>query len=63
VHCNVGLNGPTYYEEQLPLTKAVLVSQKGILAGFQAMKLSWMKTFNMMTCLGHVATELGFDEP
>ena len=37
--------------------------QRGVSAGFQARKISWMKTFDMMTSLGHVVIELGFDEP
>ena len=63
MHCSAGLNGPTYSAAQLPLTKVALVSQGGISIGFQARKLSWMEAFNLMTCLGHVTTELGFDEP
>jgi len=47
----------------LPLTKAALVPQ-GVISGcLQARKLSGMMAFNVMTFLGHVATELGFDEP
>jgi len=40
-----------------------MVPQGGIYGGLQAKKLSGKEEFKVMTCLGHVATELGFDEP
>lgn len=62
MHYSEGLNGPTYPAAQLPLTKVALVSQGRISTRFQARKLLWMEAFNLMTCLGHVTTKLGFDE-
>jgi len=63
VHYSAGQNGLAYSAVHLPLTKVALVSQGGISARHQARKLSWKEAFNVMTCLGHVTTELGFDEP
>jgi len=60
---NVALNGTTISAEHLPLTRVALVTQGSTLARFEVRKLSWMKALNEVGCLGHVATELGFDRP
>ncbi len=61
--CRAGLNGPKFFGVHLPLTKDVLVPQGVILGYLQARKLLGMMALTVMTHLGHVATELGVDEP
>ena len=63
VLCRAGLNGPKCFATQLSLTKVALVPQGVISGRIQGRKLLGMKAFNVMTCLGHVSTKLGFDEP
>jgi len=41
----------------------MLVPQGGLSRGIQAKKISGKEAFKVVTFLGHVATELGFDEP
>jgi len=45
------------------LSKAALAPQGGISGGIQEKNLSGKEAFKVVTCLGHVATKLGFDEP
>lgn len=41
----------------------MLVPQRCIFGGLQTKKLLGKDAFKVMTYIGHVATELGFDEP
>ena len=45
------------------MSKAMLVPQGGNSGGFQDKELSGKEAFKEVTCLGHVATKLGIDEP
>ena len=60
---SVGQSGPKCSTTHLPLMKATLVPQGVNLGCLQARKLLGMMALNVMTFLGHVVTELGFDEP